>query len=131
MNAVAQMCSHCEIAADTVRSVRAENDRLRRQVDELKRRQLRHERARGRKRVEKRTAQELADQLEFTHGLEVVDLGHGRWRACCPAHADGNPSLQISEKADGTVLIHCWTGCPTEDVLGAIGWEFGMLRPSP
>lgn len=40
--------------------------------------------------------------------------------ALCPAHADRNPSLSISEK-DGKVLIHCMAGCVTEDVCKAAG----------
>lgn len=126
--ATAPMCAHCVKAKAAVIETRAENASLRRQVHELKAKQLRHDRSRSRKRVEKRTAQQLVDQLEFTHGLDVVDLGHGRWRACCPAHADSDPSLQVTEKSDGQILIHCWTGCLTEQVLESIGWEFAMLR---
>ena len=130
-------CEHCVRSAEAELGALAESDRLRqenerfrRQVHDLKLKQLRHERRRGQKRVPKRTALELADQLEFTHGLEVRDLGHGRWAAQCPAHPDTDPSLRIKECEDGALLVHCWGGCPTPAVLDAIGWEFGMLRPN-
>jgi hypothetical protein len=52
-------------------------------------------------------------------------LGHVRksgkvWMAKCPAHEDRSPSLMISERQDGSVGIHCFAGCQTEDVVGAL-----------
>jgi len=43
------------------------------------------------------------------------------WKANCPVHADRDPSLSISEGADGRALLKCWAGCETNDVLTAIG----------
>jgi hypothetical protein len=45
----------------------------------------------------------------------------GRWLACCPAHEDRSPSLSIRESDDGRVLLHCFAGCNTEDVVAALG----------
>jgi hypothetical protein len=45
----------------------------------------------------------------------------GGWKAKCPAHNDKEPSLGISEGADGRALLKCWAGCETNDVLAAIG----------
>ena len=42
------------------------------------------------------------------------------WKALCPAHADKNPSLSISEE-NNRVLLHCFAGCPTESVSAALG----------
>ena len=42
------------------------------------------------------------------------------WVACCPAHADKNPSLSIDESRDGKVLLHCHAGCEQEDVIDAL-----------
>lgn len=55
--------------------------------------------------------------------------GPGSWIACCPAHEDKNPSMTIREVEDGRVLVHCFTGCDTESVLGAVGLEFDALFP--
>ena len=50
--------------------------------------------------------------------------------AKCPAHADRNPSLSISEK-DGQILLRCHAGCDTRDVLGAVGLTFEDLHEGP
>ena len=42
------------------------------------------------------------------------------WRALCPAHVDAKPSLQITLKPDGQILLHCFGGCVFKDVLGAL-----------
>ena len=54
----------------------------------------------------------------------VKETGHGKYIACCPAHEDRSPSLAIKEGDDGRVLLHCFAGCETEDVLTAIGLTF-------
>ena len=60
---------------------------------------------------------------------KVKATGPNRWIACCPAHADKSPSLAIRELEDGRVILHCFAGCPTHDVLAAIGLEFSDLYP--
>ena len=60
---------------------------------------------------------------------QVKQTGANRWLACCPAHADRRPSLTITEKDDGMVLLHCWAGCGAADVLAAVGLEFDALYP--
>ena len=42
------------------------------------------------------------------------------WMACCPAHADRTPSLSIQDSANGTVLVHCFSGCDQRQVLKAL-----------
>jgi len=46
--------------------------------------------------------------------------------ACCPAHEDKTPSLAISE-TDDRVLIHCFAGCETDDVIATIGLSLADL----
>jgi hypothetical protein len=47
---------------------------------------------------------------------------HGRaWAAHCPAHQDPTPSLEVSEGTDQPVVLHCFAGCRTEDILKALG----------
>lgn len=60
----------------------------------------------------------------------VKATGPGRWNARCPAHNDKSPSLAIRELEDGRILIHCFTGCSTADVLAAVGLEFADLFPT-
>ena len=52
--------------------------------------------------------------------LEHVTGGKGKWMACCPAHQDKSPSLAINE-ADDRILVHCFAGCETSDVIAALG----------
>lgn len=55
--------------------------------------------------------------------------GCGKWKACCPAHDDHDPSLSIREADDGKLLLHCWAGCDTESIVSAIGLALRDLFP--
>jgi hypothetical protein len=57
----------------------------------------------------------------------VKRTGDLRWIAKCPAHLDKTPSLSVRADDDGRVLIHCFAGCATFDVLMAVGLDFGDL----
>jgi hypothetical protein len=48
--------------------------------------------------------------------------------ACCPAHDDKNPSLKVDLKGE-KILIKCWSGCSTEDILGSVGMDFDDIFP--
>jgi hypothetical protein len=61
----------------------------------------------------------------------IKQTGSGRWICRCPAHEDRSPSLSIREAEDGRVLIHCFSGCETIDVLAAIGLSFSDLFEKP
>lgn len=50
-----------------------------------------------------------------------------RWQARCPAHDDRRPSLAIALGRDGRVLIQCWSGCATGQVLEALGLGWSDL----
>ena len=52
--------------------------------------------------------------------LEKVKGRNGSWTARCPAHADKGPSLAVRENEDGRILLHCFAGCETANVLGAL-----------
>lgn len=56
----------------------------------------------------------------------VKSKGNGGYLALCPAHDDHNRSLSIDEK-DGKVLVKCFTGCTTEQIVSAIGLEVPNL----
>jgi hypothetical protein len=49
--------------------------------------------------------------------------------ARCPAHDDSNPSLSVSEGADGRVLLHCHAGCTAEEVVDELGLTMADLFP--
>ena len=60
---------------------------------------------------------------------KVKETGPGQWIACCPAHDDRSPSLSITEKQDGMILLHCFAGCPSADVAAAVGLTLADLYP--
>ena len=59
---------------------------------------------------------------DFLAKLQGVKGNGGQYNALCPAHADKEPSLSVSQK-DGKILLHCHTGCDKESILGALGLE--------
>ena len=61
----------------------------------------------------------------------VKSTGRDRWIACCPAHEDRMPSMTIRVVPDGRILMHCFAGCGTDDILGALGLTFSDLFPEP
>jgi hypothetical protein len=61
--------------------------------------------------------------------LDKVKGRNGSWTARCPAHADKGPSLAVRENEDGRILLHCFAGCETANVLGAVGMDMSDLFP--
>ena len=59
---------------------------------------------------------------------KVQHIGNNRYKALCPAHDDRSPSLAIKDDSD-RLLLHCFSGCETTDVLGAIGLTFADIMP--
>lgn len=53
----------------------------------------------------------------------------GRWKAQCPLQTDRTPSLSIREGDEGRVLIHCFHGCSTFDILSQLGLQWQDLFP--
>jgi hypothetical protein len=69
----------------------------------------------------------------FTAALEAHGCswrGH-RWKgvAQCPAHEDRSPSMTFAEGVDGRVVLHCFAGCDSEDVVRALGLSWSDLFP--
>lgn len=56
-------------------------------------------------------------------------LGPERIRACCSAHDDKTPSLDITTGSDGRILLICRAGCDTRDVLEAAGLTWADVMP--
>jgi len=59
---------------------------------------------------------------------KVRKIGGNKWKACCPAHADKNPSLSI-KYVDGKILLHCFAGCTVLDITAALGIELTDIMP--
>ena len=70
------------------------------------------------------TAETLLNELH-----KVRKTGVSKWMACCPAHDDKSPSLSISEGSDGHILIHCFAGCETSEILNSVGLSMTDLFP--
>lgn len=59
----------------------------------------------------------------------VRERGTG-WRAHCPAHDDGRPSLDIDLGDDGRILLICRSaGCSAQAIVGAVGLTLRDLQP--
>lgn len=50
--------------------------------------------------------------------------GENQYMALCPAHDDKHPSLSIGlSTTDNRILLHCYAGCKTADILSSVGLE--------
>ena len=62
----------------------------------------------------------------FLGHLNKVRKGKSGWMACCPNHEDNSPSLAITQRA-GCILIHCFAGCCSKEVMHSIGLSMADL----
>ena len=58
---------------------------------------------------------------------KVRRTGQGRWVACCPAHEDSSPSLNVKEMGDGKLLVICRAGCTINAILESTGLPWSVL----
>ena len=65
--------------------------------------------------------QDILDRFD-----NVKPYGQNRWLACCPAHGDKQQSLCITLDSD-RILINCFAGCDTSEVLASTGLVFDDL----
>lgn len=56
----------------------------------------------------------------------VKPQGHNHWMAICPCHNDENASLSITNTGN-KILLKCFSGCNTADVLGAAGLDWSDI----
>jgi hypothetical protein len=59
----------------------------------------------------------------------VIPRGSNRWMARCPSHEDRSPSLSVEERTDGALLVHCFAGCTTAEVLQTVDLSLADLFP--
>jgi len=62
-------------------------------------------------------------------GYRVKYTGKNSYMAQCPCHEDKEPSLAVSEGEDGRVLLKCFAGCNTEDIVAELGLSMADLFP--
>ena len=67
---------------------------------------------------------------DFAHVLARLDVAsrNGEKAMCfCPAHDDhNNPSLSLKAE-NGKLLLHCFAGCCSEDIVSEIGLKMNDL----
>jgi hypothetical protein len=63
------------------------------------------------------------------HRLERVQRSGQGWRADCPNGHKTHGTLSLAQGDDGRLLLHCFAGCSTADVLGALGLTLGDVMP--
>lgn len=66
---------------------------------------------------------------EVGNHFEQFHKNGSGYKAVCPAHNDNTPSLSIREGKGGRILLKCFAGCGTENVLGAAGLTMKDLQP--
>lgn len=61
------------------------------------------------------------------HCGEPIVYADGRQMFACPSHGDDTPSLSLKEGDEG-MLIKCFGGCETKDVLGEVGLDWADIH---
>lgn len=72
--------------------------------------------------VQNATAEPLLQRLDG-----VMKSGNG-WRARCPSCGGSSRKVAIAER-EGKVLLHCFGGCQSIDVLNAVGLSWADVMP--
>jgi hypothetical protein len=62
--------------------------------------------------------------------LDKVTRTTRGWKACCPAHDDNEPSLDLEDGKNGQPLIVCRAGCPQPKLIAALRDKGLWLTPS-
>lgn len=73
----------------------------------------------------------LVNHVErFLERLKDVRKRGNGWTACCPAHDDQHPSLDVDIGEDGRLLLMCRSGgCDAADICAAAGVDLRELFP--
>ncbi len=53
----------------------------------------------------------------------------GHYTACCPAHDDSSPSMNIQDTED-KLLVHCYAGCTVEEICESLNIKMTDLFAS-
>ena len=63
---------------------------------------------------------------DFLARLSKVRETSNGWQACCPAHEDDKPSLDICEGEKG-VVVNCKAGCQKDSIIQSVGLDWKDL----
>lgn len=66
----------------------------------------------------------MTDILQRLDGVKGRD---GKYIARCPNHGDSTPSLSVSLGENNKILLKCFAGCSTEDIVRSMGLEMRDL----
>lgn len=70
---------------------------------------------------------------DFIRRLEGVKPNGKGYTARCPGpahgHGDRHNSLSVTPGDDGKILLNCFTGCSTDDIVSALGLTMADLMP--
>ncbi len=67
---------------------------------------------------------------ELLQRLQGVKRTGSGYMARCPAHADHTASLHVGAGDDGCLLLHCFAGCATADVVASLHLTMSDLFPT-
>lgn len=59
--------------------------------------------------------------------VQIVKRRGNTIQAQCPAHADRNPSLSVGLGKDRDVVMKCFAGCSSDDIMAVLGLEWTDL----
>lgn len=76
-----------------------------------------------------RPSKQSAAVQRVLDALDAVVPTSAGWMARCPGHDDHSPSLSIREGDDGRVLLYCFAGCDTADIIDYLGLTWGDMFP--
>ena len=68
------------------------------------------------------TVDEFLDRLD-----DAKPVGDGQWLARCPGHDDRRPSLAVGLGNDERVLLNCYAGCTSEEIVHAMNLTLADL----
>ena len=71
------------------------------------------------------SAQDILDRVAF-----YKQVRENEWACLCPGHNDKSPSLSVTEKDNGKILLKCWSGCSNLDIITALGLSWDALFPT-
>lgn len=64
--------------------------------------------------------------------LDGVKRAGNGWLMRCPSHSDDNASLSFrDDSASGKLLVNCFAGCRSEDILSALRDRYLLPMPTP